>query len=77
MDISLPEIKEVLSEVFPLAQIPENILELKINDFPDWDSLGNFNLLLTLEERKNIQFDLEEMTEIRSVKDLINALKLK
>ena len=35
---------------------PKFSINLKINDFSDWDSLGNFNLLLNVEEFYNFRF---------------------
>ena len=51
--------------------------ELKYEDFNEWDSLGNFNLLLAVEEFYSIRFTMEEITNIRSVEQLIQALKIK
>lgn len=77
MEISHEELKELLSEVFANSEIPETISNVEINDITEWDSMGNFNLLLAVEERFNIRFDLEEMSEIRSVPSLVEALKNK
>ena len=77
MEISHEELKELLSEVFANSEIPETISNVEINDITEWDSMGNFNLLLAVEERFNIRFGLEEMSEIRSVPSLVEALKNK
>lgn len=77
MEISHQELKELLSEVFANSEIPETISNVEINDITEWDSMGNFNLLLAVEEKFDIRFDLEEMSEIRSVPSLVEALKSK
>ena len=77
MEISHEELKELLSEVFANSEIPETISNVEINDITEWDSMGNFNLLLAVEEKFDIRFDLEEMSEIRSVPLLVEALKNK
>lgn len=77
MEISHEELKELLSEVFANSEIPETVSNVEINDITEWDSMGNFNLLLAVEERFNIRFGLEEMSEIRSVPSLVEALKNK
>ena len=77
MEISHQELKELLSEVFANSEIPETISDAEINDITEWDSMGNFNLLLAVEEKFDIRFDLEEMSEIRSVQLLVEALKNK
>jgi len=44
------------------------------DDVPGWDSLGNVNLLLQLQEQLNLRFDLEALAEIRSLGDLRRQL---
>ena len=73
----LKDIENILYEVFSVNKFPKKIEELKYEDFNEWDSLGNFNLLLAVEEFYNIRFTIEEITNIRSVEQLIQALKIK
>ena len=47
---------------------------MKIGDLDEWDSLGNLNLLLAVEEFFNVKFDVEQMSNIKSVSDIINNL---
>ena len=75
--LDLKDIENILYEVFPVKKFPKKIEELKYEDFNEWDSLGNFNLLLAVEEFYNIRFTMEEITNIRSVKELLHALKRK
>lgn len=75
--LDLKDIENILYEVFPVKKFPKKIEELKYEDFNEWDSLGNFNLLLAVEEFYNIRFTTEEMTNIRSVKELLHALNSK
>ena len=77
MEIDCKNLKELLSEVFSNSEIPESISEIGINDIPEWDSMGNFNLLLAVEEKYGIRFDLDEMSEIRSISSLVASLKRK
>ena len=46
-----------------------------INHFDEWDSLGNYALLLSIEERFNVRFNTEELSTIRSVEDILEYLK--
>tara|TARA_Y100000992_G_C21131607_1_gene426864 strand:- start:105 stop:350 length:246 start_codon:yes stop_codon:yes gene_type:complete len=71
------EIKNILTEVFPKSKIPKKINGLKINDLKEWDSLGNFNLLLAVEEKYKIKFSMKEISEIKSIKSLLIHLKKK
>ena len=68
------KIREILITVFPLSEMPEDILGLKIGDIPDWDSLGNFNLLLAIEDAFNVRFTVEEMSKIQSIPQIIGKL---
>ena len=67
----------VFKETFPTAKfdIPFNSLEL--NAIPEWVSLGNLNLILRIEEVFNIRFSSEELSEIKSIKQIEQALKSK
>ena len=73
IDFSL--LRAALVETFANSEIPDSINELKIGDLKDWDSLGNFNLLLVLEQRFGIHFDLEEMANLRSISDIRSAIE--
>ena len=75
--LDLKDIENILYEVFSVNKFPKKIEELKYEDFNEWDSLGNFNLLLAVEEFYNVRFTMEEITNIRSVEQLIQALKIK
>ena len=44
------KIKDILKRTFPNSKIPQKIRDLKIGDLKEWDSLGNFNLLLEIEK---------------------------
>ena len=71
--------KEVLKFLKKLSKknIPKNFEKMKIGDLPQWDSLGNFNLLLALEQRFKIRFTTSEMSEINSVKQILIAINKK
>ncbi len=75
--LNLKDLENILFEVFPVKKFPKEIKELKFGDFKEWDSLGNFNLLLAIEEFYNVRFTMDEITNIRSVELLINVLQKK
>jgi acyl carrier protein len=68
------KIREILISVFPLSDMPKDIASLKIGDIPDWDSLGNFNLLLAIEDAFNIRFSVDEMSKIQSISQIIEKV---
>ena len=73
--IDLDRIKNLLSEVFNNSDIPNDIINLKINDITEWDSLGNLNLLLLAEEWYKVKFTIDEMSTIKSVSQLISTIE--
>lgn len=68
------KLKMIFVEVFALEKVPENFLSLQLGDLVAWDSLGNFNLLLAVEEEYGIRFSVEQMGEIRSIQDILEHL---
>ena len=75
--INMENIRNLLSEAFVNSDIPNNINNLKIGDLAEWDSLGNFNLLLLAEVRFEIKFSMEDITNIKSIPELVAAIKVK
>ena len=41
-------LRELMQQTFKNSLIPEDISNLKMGDFDEWDSLGNFNLILAI-----------------------------
>jgi len=70
-------IKKILKETFSKSKIPNDISKLKMGDIKEWDSLGNFNLLLAIESEFKIRFSMKEISEIKSIKSLEQNLKKK
>tara|TARA_Y100000591_G_C21489873_1_gene524572 strand:+ start:64 stop:288 length:225 start_codon:yes stop_codon:yes gene_type:complete len=52
-----------------------NFIDLKIGDLEKWDSLGNFNLLLSIEKEFNFRFSNEEISELKSIKEILISIK--
>ena len=71
------KLKKVLQKTFTKSNIPENMDNLKLGDFKEWDSLGNFNLLLEIEKEFNCRFDTTKFSEMKSVKDIKKNLNIK
>tara|TARA_B110000263_G_C15245095_1_gene481309 strand:- start:62 stop:304 length:243 start_codon:yes stop_codon:yes gene_type:complete len=71
------KIFKILGKSFPRSKINKNIKKLSINSFKEWDSLANFNLLLEVEKEFKVRFSIEEMSEIKSIKQIIKTLKNK
>ena len=68
-------LRQILIDTFTKSNIPENIADLKIGDFEEWDSIGNFNLILAVEQKYKVQFDIENLDKIKSIKDIKKFLE--
>ena len=68
-------LRQILIDTFTKSNIPENIDDLKIGDFEEWDSIGNFNLILAVEQKYKVQFDMENLDKIKSIKDIKKFLE--
>ena len=61
---------EIIANVLEVK--PEEItLESTVGDFPTWDSLGQLNIL------QSVQDEPEEMMDIEDVNDIIKAVESK
>ncbi len=49
----------------------------RIYDYEKWDSLGNFNILLTCEKVFKIKFNSEEFNRLNSFKEILKIVKKK
>jgi len=64
-----------LKKTFTKSKIPKNISKLKLGDLKEWDSLGNFHLILEIEKVFNCRFETKVFSEIKSIKDIKENLK--
>tara|TARA_B100000900_G_C20347419_1_gene620841 strand:+ start:381 stop:611 length:231 start_codon:yes stop_codon:yes gene_type:complete len=68
------DLKKILIETFRNSSIPDNIDDLKMGDLEEWDSLGNFNLILAIEQKAGIQFDFDQLENLNSISEIRKAL---
>lgn len=54
-----------------------NIKTKRIRDIKDWDSLKHINIILDVEKNFNIKFSLNEITNFKSVNEIIKSAKKK
>jgi len=64
----------VLRKQFPQVTFDEADNTLGVNSFPEWDSLAHFNFMMSLEEAFAVRFSLDEMAELKSIKEIAVAL---
>ena len=74
-DNKIKKIYSILIETFPESKVPKNIENLQMGDLEGWDSLGNFNLLLSIEEVFSIRFTMEQMSKVKSINEIIKVIE--
>jgi|TARA_B110000305_G_C19436165_1_gene639103 acyl carrier protein len=67
-------LRKILLDTFSKSDIPENIDDLKMGDIDEWDSIGNFNLILAIEQKYGIRFNMEDLDNLKSVKEIKRLL---
>ena len=77
MTDQIAAMRKILLTTFPNSSIPNEFLNLNIGDLEEWDSLGNFNLLLAVEAEYSIRFSIEEMASLKSISQIIDTIKHK
>ena len=70
------KVKQITSETFKVNK-NDIIMEMTAEDIELWDSLGQLMLISNLEKEINVVFELEEIFEIMSIRDIINILERK
>lgn len=67
------EIKRIIARVLNVD--PERITdELCSGDIPEWDSVGNLAIISTLEQELEIEFPLEVLFDLNSVRAIIDEV---
>lgn len=74
MRIDNKKIENIVKKIFKINKV-KNLNNLKIGSLKNWDSLGNFNLLLEIEKEFKIKFSNMDFTSIKSIKKLKEILK--
>jgi acyl carrier protein len=64
----------IISETFRVNVSASEVMLLKIGDFEEWDSLGNFNLLLAVEDYFKVKFSLDDFEKLDSIKKISDIL---
>jgi len=68
------QLKKVFKKLFS-GSFKGKFINLKLGDIKKWDSLGNFNLLLLIEKEFNFRFSNEEISELKSIKEILYTLQ--
>lgn len=68
------EIKSLISEVL---RVKRNLItnSLSIGEIPEWDSMGNLNIIQAIEAKFQIDIPMEDLFELTSVKSIIEEVE--
>ena len=67
---------EIIANVLSVNE-SEITLDSTVGDFPSWDSLGQLNILQSVQDEFEVEFEPEEMMDIEDVNDIIKAVESK
>ena len=76
----MSKFNDSLEDIFREVFDDENISlsnEMSADDIENWDSLNHVKLLLACEETFGIKFDVQEIEDLKKVKDLISLIEEK
>ena len=69
--------KKIFFETFPLLTESDFSWEKTQNNYDDWDSFAQLNLITLTEAKFEINFSDDEITSINSPKTLLDMIKSK
>ena len=71
------DVKNIFFETFPLLSESDFDWEKTQNNYHDWDSFAQLNLITLVEAKFEITFSDDEITSITSAKTLLDIIKSK
>lgn len=69
----LKKLESIFADVFANDDILLNE-DTSANDIEDWDSLTHIIILEAIQDEYGVKFDLDEIIEMKTVGDMINAI---
>ncbi len=69
--------QEVKSAIAEALNVNKELITdtLSIGGIPEWDSMGNLNVIQTIEARFGIDIPMEDLFELTSVKSIVGEVK--
>ena len=68
------KIQEIISEVLNIDKKEINN-NSKSGNFQNWDSLANFNILISIEKKFSIKIKTQDYSKLNNVKEIISLVK--
>ena len=68
------QVKDIIARVLNVdpAQITD---ELSSGDIPEWDSVGNLAIISTIEQELDLEFPLEDLFDLTSVRSIVEEVE--
>ena len=68
------KIFEIFSDVLDI-DIKKISLETKSSEIKEWDSVATVNIVVALEDEFDVKFKLEEIQDLKKIKDFFDLLE--
>jgi len=68
------QVKEIIARVLNVS-LDLVTDDLASGEIPQWDSVGNLAIISTLEQELNIEFPLEDLFDLTSVRTIVDEVK--
>ena len=69
----MSQLDSLVRQSFPNA-VFEDGADLHLGSFPEWTSLAHFNFLLAVEQSFGVHFTVDEMAEMKNLRDIRSKL---
>ena len=69
-------VKDIFFEAFPNLSESDFSWDKEQQDYENWDSFAQLNLITLAEAKFDITFTLDEAIEIKSANDLLNNIRI-
>ena len=63
---------EIIADCFQM-KADEITMDLSAGDIPQWNSVGQINLIATLEDKLKIEFPIDELFELNNVQAIVDS----
>tara|TARA_B110001469_G_C9584697_1_gene290006 strand:+ start:185 stop:412 length:228 start_codon:yes stop_codon:yes gene_type:complete len=70
----LSDLSDILASILKVNS-KDITIDSSMDDFPEWDSVGHMNIILTIEEHFDVYIDDEDAMDLTSVKLLMHVIK--
>lgn len=67
------QVKQIIAQVLNV-ELDKITDELSAGDIPEWDSVGNLAIISTIEQELELEFPLEDLFDLTSVKSIIDEV---